>query len=283
MEAQLRGAVGNMFGPEYSRPLLVRSLVDLAGLVPLASLASGALPNLAKEQKEDPDLQRIALAKPAARKLLEARVPIRLMHVLYDVLKRSKQYPQPQRPWFDSNGLLLESNLRHYLSSCGEAPLKEVLSKLRAAVAHTSEEAQVEHLIRCQSAGIICVVAAAFPSYYLEKGAKSKLELPVIPTRELDFDCKGRVEVGRKASFAVLDVAEVKVGLDYQKVVPQLGLRLGVIKWLVCECLGVEPATVNAIGRMFTSAAASDTHELDELMQQVAEKEWGYSLCLVTL
>ena len=121
----------------------------------------------------------------------------------------------------------------------------------------------------------MCAVAAAFPQAYLQQSDSISDSSKLFPPRELEFDFRGRINVGQ--NFAFIDIGEGKLGLDYASAVEQLGVRLGVLRWLVESCCGVPRASIICAGRMFVCGGES-SGGVDALQQQLARELWGYSL-----
>jgi len=95
---------------------------------------------------------------------------------------------------------------------------------VRRVLQLNNKKDQVDELLRCESAGILCLVTAAFPDLYLDTAC------PKIPPDELENDCRGRLDIPQIEEIAYVDIGEVKMALDYAKAIEQLGLRLGAIK-----------------------------------------------------
>ncbi|GAQ92972.1 hypothetical protein KFL_012300015 [Klebsormidium nitens] len=137
----------------------------------------------------------------------------------------------------------------------------------------TSVDDRVRELVLCESAGILCLVAAAFPHIYLTGQPKT------CPSDELEIDCKGRMDIARDGSFAYIDLGEVKTRLDYATAVPQLGLRLGALKWFVCKACGAELEGVRLVGRLFVFEQGTQEF-VDNAQRMEASEKWGFSLYL---
>jgi hypothetical protein len=151
------------------------------------------------------------------------------------------------------------------------------------------------------SAGVACILAASQPQRFLLPAEQQRDELQrlqqmygqespelerrvlalVLPSRELEFDMRGRLEV-QPGTSAAIDVGECKSSVDYSGAVPQLGLRLGALRWLVCTCFDVPPEGVQLVGRLFVvgHADAAGTAGVDDAQQQRALDGWGYRLVL---
>lgn len=129
----------------------------------------------------------------------------------------------------------------------------------------------------------MCVAAAAFPDRYLA-GTISPGSWK-LPPRELEYDMAGKVEVkdaGKGGQHVTIDVGEVKTSSNYGDAVQQLGLRLGVLRWLVPATVkGTDLADVQLIGRMFVLRdGVPEDVKVDRQQQRVAKEEWGYKLVL---
>jgi hypothetical protein len=99
----------------------------------------------------------------------------------------------------------------------------------------------------------------------------------ILPTNELQFDMRGRPDVVR-GKYAYIDIGETKSSADYAAAVVQLGLRLGVLRWVVKVCFKLQD--VRLVGRMFVpgTANASAFRAADAGQQAEALERWGYSL-----
>ena len=135
--------------------------------------------------------------------------------------------------------------------------------------------------MRCESAGMMCLTAAAHPDLYLTEDDKAF----VMPPEKLEFDLRGRVDVASNGHFVYIDVGEVKSALAYREAVKQLGLRLGALKWLITTCVPSADPDVRLVGRLFVSEAGlqpGDRDVIDNEQRAVAVDTWGYSLYLHT-
>ena len=154
--------------------------------------------------------------------------------------------------------------------------------------------------MRPGSAGVACIIAAALPQLYLPGCKQQREELRqlqqqcgsdeaalhkavvrrYLPSCEVEFDVVEQLEVqpGRTAAIAI---GEVESSADYAKAVPQLGLRLAVLRWLVGACYDVPPQSVLQIGRMYVAGGRREAWPgdgTDAAQQQLADKEWGFQL-----
>ena len=173
-----------------------------------------------------------------------------------------------------------------------------------AALTHLLPRDLPQELLRCDGAGVMCIVAAAFPERYLltaEQQEAKLLELKqqlrdkaadaavfygavvqmFLPTNELQFDMRGRSDVVR-GRYAYIDIGETKSSADYAGAVVQLGLRLGVLRWVVQVCFELQD--VRLVGRMFVLGAANASAlraadiRIDAGQQAEALERLGYSL-----
>lgn len=95
---------------------------------------------------------------------------------------------------------------------------------------------------------------------------------------------RGRVEFpAHEPRFAYIDIGEVKITIGFREAVEQLGLRLGVLKWLVLQS---QPnhhlrTDIRLVGRLFGGRSSvedrGDSRVPVDMMDR-AEKEWGFSL-----
>lgn len=120
----------------------------------------------------------------------------------------------------------------------------------------------------------MCAFAAAHPDRYLQKQ-------PVrlyVPSEVMELDLRGRMQVAKNGRFAYIDTGEIKSSVDYAKAVEQLGLRLGVLRWLVCACCGVAEAEIRLVGRLFVPKHTLGSSYVEDQQQDKALREWGFSL-----
>jgi hypothetical protein len=134
-------------------------------------------------------------------------------------------------------------------------------------------------LLGCESAGVMCVTAAAHGRRYLDPEADHHL----FPPEQLEFDMRGRVEFPvHRPSFAYIDIGEVKLSIGFDQAIEQLGLRLGVLKWLVLQTQQSIPETdIRLVGRLFTGQSSikqkGATRAPVNMMDRAA-MGWGFSL-----
>jgi len=134
--------------------------------------------------------------------------------------------------------------------------------------------------MKCDSCGVMCLIAVAHPALYLDESSSSEYKFPA---EVLEFDLRGRVEIPSDGQSAYIDIGEVKSDLSYREAVPQLGLRLGVLRWLTTKCFKLtQESDVRLVGRIFVSKSRSTdstvTRETDRAQVQEAAEKWGYSL-----
>jgi len=126
----------------------------------------------------------------------------------------------------------------------------------------------------CSSAGLMCSIAAAHPDKYLTLPAQS-LQLP---SEVVEFDMRGRMDAAKGGDYAYIDVGEVKSSAHYTKSVEQLGLRLGLLRWLVHVCAGIAVPDIRLVGRLFLPKAALQGSFIEDQEREKALHEWGFSL-----
>ena len=132
----------------------------------------------------------------------------------------------------------------------------------------------LQELLGCQGAGLMCVFAAAHPERYLQKH-------PVrlyVPSEVMEVDLRGRMQVVKNGKYAYIDIGEINSVVDPAKAVEQLGLRLGVLRWLVCACGGVAEADIGLVGRLFVPKHTLGSTFVEEQQGDKALREWGFSL-----
>ena len=134
----------------------------------------------------------------------------------------------------------------------------------------------MQELQRCDSAGIMCLVAAAFPALYLDLDSHGP---SVLPPERLEFDLRGRTDVAGNGEFVYIDVGEVKRVQEYKKAVEQLGLRLGALRVMMTTCVPHDKPDVRLVGRLFVSKGAMEGEfDVPNDQRSVAADQWGYSL-----
>ena len=139
---------------------------------------------------------------------------------------------------------------------------------------------KLQALQRCDSAGIMCLIAAAHPTLYLEVRNTSY----IVPSEVLEFDMRGRVDLPEKGEYLYVDIGEVKRGLDYGKAIEQLGIRVGALAWFAAACVfpGAHegPPDVRLVGRFFVREAGLPGNDggIDQFQRDVARDRWGFSL-----
>lgn len=197
--------------------------------------------------------------------MIEADIPARLLNSLQEGAGESG--------WLRADGTLDQSKLGQFIGTTSDAAPRSTLVRLRRVLEMRTAAEHIQELVLCESAGILCLVAAAFPHIYLTGQPKT------FPSDELENDCKGRMDIARDGSFAYIDLGEVKTSLDYATAVPQLGLRLGALKWFVCKACGAEMEGVRLVGRLFVFEHGTEEF-VDEGQIIIASEKWGYSLYL---
>jgi hypothetical protein len=259
VEDVVRRRITNMLGEDYQRPLLVRSLQDLALLLPEEAVHKSSR---TKQMLLGP-LEKATLASTS---LVEAGLPARLLASLQD--------GAGQVGWFRDDGTVDDSMLGRFISTCPDAALKQTLGRLRRVLKLDEKDDRIQELLRCESAGILCLVAAAFPEAYLTG------QPGVMPSDELEIGCRGRIDIAQDGEVAYIDVGEVKPMLEYATSVSQLGLRLGVLKWFVCNACGANVEGVRLVGRLFVSKHGTKEEFADASQRERASLEWNFSLYL---
>lgn len=87
---------------------------------------------------------------------------------------------------------------------------------------------------------------SALPELDLEgSSSSSSSSADRLPSRELEFDSRVRVEVtldsGGGGGQAHCDTGEVKYNADFASAIPQLGIRLRALAWVVSTTQGRRP------------------------------------------
>jgi hypothetical protein len=174
--------------------------------------------------------------------------------------------------WYSDDG--------RFIGSCKDVSVRRALTQLRHVVSMNPEQ-QLQELFKCDSSGIMCLVAAACPSLYLDTHDITRDVTHIIPSDKLEFDMRGVVDIAVEGRFCYIHVGEVKSKLEYGKAVEQLGLRLRALKWLVSAAVFSEEDGVDfrLVGRLFVKQNKQDVQEYTDAEQrQFATSMWGYSL-----
>jgi hypothetical protein len=82
-------------------------------------------------------------------------------------------------------------------------------------------------------------MAAAHPGLYLNAST------PLFPPEKLEIDMRGHTR------FAYIDIGMVAETDSFEEAVEQLGLRLGVLRWLLLQDNGHLGADMMLVGRLF--------------------------------
>ena len=134
--------------------------------------------------------------------------------------------------------------------------------------------AQTEYLRSCKGPGIMCAVAAALPHRYLQGSSLDSASKINMPPDTLEIDMRGRIDVDPKKAHAYIDIGEVKRKLDYSDAIPQLGIRLGTIGWLVRISCNVPPdKNIILVGRIVVPKAAVGDKFVAADQRDEAERE----------
>lgn len=134
----------------------------------------------------------------------------------------------------------------------------------------------VQELQRCESAGIMCLIAEAFPKLYLDACGDTSI---CVPAEELELDLRGRIDISGNGEFVYIDIGEVKRTQGYKKAVEQLGLRLGALQVFITASVPHEHPDVRLVGRLFVSKGTmEDDIDVPGDQRSRARDEWSYSL-----
>lgn len=290
MEMLIRTAVDRRLGKTYSRPLLVRSLQDLALLWPPGQTAAAA-PGEKLPPAEEPLRCTMQIARAFAVAIAARDIPRKLVLGLRPLVAGDPSTPE----WADERGQVRVSDVGRSIGRMEDKALASLLSKVLRAAKLSGEE-QLEELLSCTGAGVACAIAAAFPHAYLVDGGggaaagagagagggaapAQQPQLPPFPADVVGFYFRGRMDVGRDYSYAHIDIgdAEAEARDDYSAAVQQLGVRLGVLRWLLVNCCGVPEAGVRAVGRLFVPSGVGGATPRDVIQEEVAHSLWGFA------
>jgi hypothetical protein len=160
-------------------------------------------------------------------------------------------------------------------------------------------------MLRCDSAGIMCLLAASNMQLVSHTEGASQVQaasgssasaeqqadaavaskpLPVgewLPSRVIELDHRGRFEV--QQNWAYIDIGEMKTSLDYSKAVQQLGVRLKAMKYVACALnKDLKERDIRMVGRLFLpkDAATGGANAIVDVQQQQEATKMGYSLYL---
>ncbi len=123
----------------------------------------------------------------------------------------------------------------------------------------------------------MCTLAAAMPGLYLEDSSSSSPSFAApFPSWELEFDARGRVEVDLDSGggYARCETGEVKSSANFASAIPQLGIRLKALAWVVATTQGRDDLKIRLIGRLFVPKGIV----CDESQRRLAQQIWHYSL-----
>jgi hypothetical protein len=210
-------------------------------------------------------------------------------------------------PWFRVNGTVDMANVGRFIGSCKDKAIIRSLVLLRDMLALPETQRVevsgdhlqgwvavpdllsgaallVQELLDCESAGIMCVTAAAHPSLYLETDQDKYL----LPPEALELDMRGKIELPLpRPDVAYVHIGEVKRSLELGPAVEQLGLRLGVFRWLILNTQPVDPQIrITLVGRLFTTRGMGTSEEQVTMVppdvMERARTKWGFSLYVHT-
>ncbi|KAK9811837.1 hypothetical protein WJX72_011041 [[Myrmecia] bisecta] len=173
--------------------------------------------------------------------------------------------------WFKGSGHVDFSELNKYIGASKNKALSHSLMRLRNVVTLSRQQ---QALLRCESVGIMCVLAAAHPKLYLNAG-RNGLN---VPAEELEFDAQGKVELPMGKHYAYIDIGEAKRSLDYRTSVKQLGLNLGALRWTLQTAFALKPAQITLVGRLFVTKENVEVMSGKAQLVDLALCDWGYSL-----
>ncbi|KAG5183576.1 hypothetical protein JKP88DRAFT_245211 [Tribonema minus] len=169
----------------------------------------------------------------------------------------------------DGSKWLCEATVTHAVDTLVKERVPECLLRCIAA--------KVPELMRFDGAGIMCLLAAAHPSLYLDESNKTC----IIPPDKAEVNLTGRTTVGEQGHILGIDIGEANPALSYEEAVQRLGLCLGALNWLVTTCKPTPDPGVLLTGCLFVSGGMLGEDEREELMENLctlASRTWGYFL-----
>lgn len=176
--------------------------------------------------------------------------------------------------WFHPDGTINTKRFSTTVFPFKDRALRRALYLLKDA-AIMSDSQQVEHLLSCESPGIMCTVAAALPHIYLESPAEDIDITP--PPRTLHLDMQ-RVEISGNDKSAYIELGKVTRTLESADVVRQLGTTLATVGWFVRVCCNVDEEDMQLVGR--TKVPKGNLHNsfIAAEQQAVAKHIWNFNL-----
>jgi hypothetical protein len=201
----------------------------------------------------------LELVKMAAAELVRQKVPEKLLRQALEGLQVSPDL------WKD------EDQFRATINKLQDQAFGQALEKLRKAAVMDDKD-QVDELILCEGAGVMCAVAAALPDRYLTGQI-------TLPAERLEIDMRGEMIVGHSASgeFARINIGAFQYKPDCLDAVQQLGIRLATIAWFVRSCCNVQPESVHLTGRLFVPKGTLDDTDV-QAAEELAWSDWKCSL-----
>lgn len=257
VEGHGRSLARKFVGDEYVKGLLAQSLVDLTEMLPNEFFWDEARAS-----------KSVKISRDVSSKILALKVPEQLLECA------SKKLKVPE-PWVVDNKVN-NAALGAYIAACPDKSVQRSLTSLRDVITLESDEERIEALERRNSAGIMCLIAAAHPSRYLSSTTYPKF---LFPPESLEFDFRGRLDVTQRGRFATIDTGEVKTQLEYAKGIEQLGIRLGTLRWFVSSIVpDLEAERVHLLGRLFIPARKMSEADIEKVKE--ARDVWRYDLFL---
>ena len=135
---------------------------------------------------------------------------------------------------------------------------------------------KMQALLKFNIAGLMCAMAAAHPQLYLQGRGSMPHELI---TDKVEFDLRGHIEV-LPGQYAYIDIGEMKTAPKYRYDVSHLGLRLGLLKWMVQKGADVPQGQICLVGRLFVSKTDANSRRVCSQQQTRARSDWGFTLHL---
>ena len=260
-EADVRTSVASSCGTEYAKPALVKSLHDLASLLPLGKV----------------DVTNAA--EKASRVLVDANMPLKLLHVCERVaLRRAEQRGaeaaaccEKAGKWVGEDSSVRVEAMEACLSACGDTALATLARKLRKAVGESPEE-QVADLRSDDGPGLACLLAASRPA------AAGGADDDDLPGESFQLDASGRREFRDDGAVLMADVGEIKSSMNYATAVPQLGRALCALRWMAATCCGCDAARAQLTGRLFVPHSQVVLATADAQQVALARRVYGFQL-----
>lgn len=256
-ESALRQSVATQFGSSFSKEFSIVSLQHLAKM-----LCRGA-----GWPKGDTPRDVCFFAEKLAQRLLADSSAQQLLRHICDSLTAaaggkdefaSLGQHVKLKPWFNEDGNVSIPALGTSLGLLQGEEATHVKRKLEKLVQLERQpaEGRVEHLVACQSAGVMLAMYQSDPAAYPVQAAASFKDLKdSLPFLQLQFDIRGKLTIIDK--HVTIEIGEIKRNVkQYGYAKLQLRRRARLLQWAVEAALGSGYSFV-LIGHLFVPRGQS--------------------------